>query len=75
MARSPFRSFWYASSIFVLFLALFTPINTSLDGAPGNMYFWFFLGVSVRLADLEVARSAGLRAGHAVYRGGMGQPA
>jgi hypothetical protein len=53
MEYAPGRSVWYASSILVLFIALFMPINTALDSAPANLYFWFFLGVSARLYDLE----------------------
>ncbi len=56
MRASPLRALWCASAVFVVYLAALTPINSALDSAPGNMYFWFFIGLAARLYDDEQKR-------------------
>lgn len=59
MQSSPYAiPFFAAAGVFLLVAALM-PVNTAIDSAPGNLYFWFFLGFAVKLHDMDVAlRSA-----------------
>jgi len=59
MKQSPNSVLWWAIALLVLSIAGVLPISTSIDGAPGNLYFWFFVGVALRLYDIEVARRQG----------------
>lgn len=56
MRNAPSRAIYYAAVLPVAITAFLTPINTSMDSAPGNLYFWFFLGAGIKLCDLEVER-------------------
>jgi hypothetical protein len=56
MARSPVRALWYALAVQVLWMVILLPIGTPLDAAPDNLYFWFFLGLTIRMYDLECVR-------------------
>jgi len=49
---------WYAIALLVLSIFFLMPISTAIDAAPGNLYFWFFLGVMFKFYDLEMARRA-----------------
>jgi len=53
MVHSPLKQIWNAMAIFVLVTILLLPVSTGLDSPPTNIYFWFSLGVLVRLIDLE----------------------
>lgn len=59
MARAASNVLWYSAALLVLAIAALMPISTTIDAAPGNLYFWFFLGTSVKLYDLERARLRG----------------
>lgn len=52
---------WFAFAAFATIVLLLGPVSTPLDVAPGNVYFWFSLGVAAKLYDLErEARAAAL---------------
>lgn len=63
MKKAPSRTLWYGAVLPVAITAFLTPINTSMDAAPGNLYFWFFLGAGIKMCDLEVARRRGAAGG------------
>lgn len=44
---------WYALAVYVLFTILILPVSTAIDHAPSNLYFWFSIGLLIKLADLE----------------------
>lgn len=48
---SSVRILWYALLGYVLVTMLLLPVGTSIDHAPNNLYFWFTLGMLIRLAD------------------------
>lgn len=56
MRTAPANVLWYANALLVLAIAGMMPISTTIDAAPGNLYFWFFLGTALKLYDLEVDR-------------------
>jgi hypothetical protein len=56
MKGSPRTDIWHALAMFIFATAMLSPVGTALDAAPGNLYFWFFLGVAMRLYDMERAR-------------------
>ena len=56
MRTAPFNTVWYAVVLPVMITALLMPISTGIDAAPCNLYFWFFLGVSLKMYDLERLR-------------------
>jgi hypothetical protein len=70
MRDAPTNVLWWASTILVLSIASLLPVGTTIDAAPGNLYFWFFLGAAFKMYDLEVARRQSGRA-----PGAVGQPA
>ncbi len=53
MRRSAAASIWFAFASFVAIAMLISPVSTPLDSAPGNVYFWFSLGLIAKLYDLE----------------------
>ena len=59
MRSAPNATLWYAVALPVITTAMLMPINTGIDSAPTNLYFWFFLGVALKLYDLEIWRRAG----------------
>lgn len=75
MSRSASNVLWYATALLVLSIAGLMPISTSIDAAPGNLYFWFFLGAAIRLYDIEVTRRRGLAAPGALSAPGLGPAA
>ncbi|MBP6716985.1 MAG: hypothetical protein KAY59_08150 [Acidobacteria bacterium] len=62
MRHAPGNVLWYANVLLVLAIAALMPISTTIDAAPGNLYFWFFIGTALKLYDLEVDRRRGLTA-------------
>lgn len=58
MATAPTASIWFALASFIAIVVLISPVSTPLDSAPGNVYFWFSLGVVAKLYDLERWRRA-----------------
>jgi hypothetical protein len=49
----PAIELWHALAVYVLFTILILPVSTAIDHAPSNLYFWFSIGVLIKLADLE----------------------
>jgi hypothetical protein len=47
---------WNAAFVQLLFALGLTLNSTGLDAIPGNLYFWFFVGVAVKMVDLERMR-------------------
>jgi len=59
MRSAPTNALWCAIVLPVLMNGLLTPINTGIDSAPVNLYFWFFLGIGLKMYDLELMRRSG----------------
>jgi hypothetical protein len=55
---APWSPLWYFATALILQIIAFMPTSTVVDSAPGNMYFWFLIGVVVRLADHQRVRVA-----------------
>lgn len=55
MATSPFYVNWLSLALFLLLMVGLLPVGTPIDSSPGNLYFWFFLGMLVKAYDLHVA--------------------
>jgi hypothetical protein len=53
MARAPDGPLWLAFASYVILTVGVMPISTSIDHAPSNFYFWFAIGVLVRMVELE----------------------
>jgi hypothetical protein len=60
---------FHAFGSFIAVTALLSPVSTPLDASPGNVYFWFSLGVVARLYDIERARRGLLADAAPVYGG------
>ncbi len=56
MATAPGRSIWTAIFLQSIMTILLTSNNTGLDAIPGNLFFWFFVGIAVKMVDLERTR-------------------
>lgn len=56
MREAPGRSVWTAIFLQSIMTILFVSNSTVLDAIPGNLYFWFFVGVAVKMVDLERTR-------------------
>jgi hypothetical protein len=56
MRASAAHPIWVAGFLQTIFLLLLTNNGNTLDAIPGNLYFWFFLGVLVKMVDLERTR-------------------
>ena len=54
--NSPIASLWHIVATYVIFAVLLFPIASGIDATPGNLYFWFAIGVLLRIADLEAGR-------------------
>jgi hypothetical protein len=59
MRNAPHKAMWYSVAIPVVITISLLPISTVIDSAPGNLYFYFFLGTAIRLYDLELERRRG----------------
>jgi hypothetical protein len=55
MATSPFNLNWLPLMLFVASTIGLLPVGTPLDASPGNLYFWFFLGMIVKMYDQHLA--------------------
>jgi hypothetical protein len=53
---SPTAMLWYTLAVYVLCTILTLPIGTGIDHVPTNLYFWFSIGVLIKVADLEFRR-------------------
>lgn len=56
MRDAPGRSIWNAMFLFMLLNLALTVNSAGLDAIPLNLYFWFFLGVLIKMVDLERTR-------------------
>lgn len=56
MRNAASHSIWIALFLQTMFTILLTTNSTGLDTIPANLYFWFFLGVAVKMVDLERTR-------------------
>lgn len=56
MRTAPAHPIWVAIFLHIAFTMLLTSNGTALDAIPGNLYFWFFIGVAVKMVDLERTR-------------------
>lgn len=56
MRNASGHSIWAALYLQIMFSILLTSNSTGLDAIPGNLYFWFFVGVAVKMVDLERTR-------------------
>jgi len=64
MARAPDGPLWLAFGAYVLLTVGVMPVSTSIDHAPSNFYFWFAIGVLVRMVELEQWRQWYLTSGN-----------
>lgn len=53
MATSEQAMLWMALAAYILQVCMVLPVSTALDSAPSNFYFWFTLGLLIRMIDLE----------------------
>lgn len=76
MTESPEANYWFFLAAFVIVVIAVLPVNTYIDSAPGNLYFWFSVGTLIRLVELQYWRrwEAGQEAGPEAT-GGAVQPA
>jgi hypothetical protein len=56
MRNAPGLPIWNAGFLQVMAMLLLSMNGTALDAIPGNLYFWFFVGVLVKMVDLERTR-------------------
>lgn len=47
---------WIFIALVILEIIALMPSSTMIESAPGNMYFWFLLGMALRFVDIERAR-------------------
>jgi hypothetical protein len=66
--RAAWSPLWFLLVMLILEIIALMPSNTMIDSAPGNMYFWFLLGMVVRMADLQRAHLATASAAPQPYR-------
>jgi hypothetical protein len=57
MAASPFFVSWLSLTLFILITMGLLPVGTPLESSPGNLYFWFFLGMVVKMYDLQTGNA------------------
>jgi hypothetical protein len=55
MASSQLNLNWLSLALFVLATTALLPVGTPIDASPGNLYFWFFLGMLVKMYDQHIA--------------------
>lgn len=58
MKSSPLIMNWLSLMLFVAATIALLPVGTPIDASPGNLYFWFLLGMIVKMHDLHVAGGA-----------------
>ena len=54
--RAAWSPLWFVMTLLLLEIIALMPSGIMIDSSPGNMYFWFLLGVVVRLGDVQRAR-------------------
>lgn len=57
------RPIWNAGFLMVMATSLLTTNGTALDAIPSNLYFWFLVGMLLKMADLERDRLTALGTG------------
>jgi hypothetical protein len=67
MKQSTALPIWNAIFVQSMLTLVLLPNSTSIDAIPMNLYFWFFVGVGIKMLDLERHRL-----GLAAYQGGAG---
>jgi hypothetical protein len=55
MAASPFNVNWLSLGLYVVSTVALLPVGTPIDASPGNLYFWFFLGMLAKMHDQQVS--------------------
>lgn len=53
MTRAPDGPLWFGLGAWVIVSVLLLPVSTGIDHSPSNFYFWFAIGVLIRLVELE----------------------
>jgi hypothetical protein len=69
-----YQPLWCMMGALVLVIISMMTISTGIDSAPGNLYFWYFIGALVKLADLRRAAriSAAVPSEYPVWATGTG---
>jgi hypothetical protein len=67
MKKSTALPIWNAIFVQSMLTLVLLPNSTSIDAIPINLYFWFFVGVGIKMLDLERHRLA-----LAAHQGGAG---
>ncbi len=55
MVSSPLYVNWLSLALLLASIVGLLPVGTPIDASPGNLYFWFFLGLIVKMYDLHVS--------------------
>jgi hypothetical protein len=56
MGRSPVSMIWYGLAGYILVTVAILPLSSSIDHSPTNLYFWFAIGVLMRIAEIDRMR-------------------
>lgn len=56
MRKAPGLPIWNALFVQSMLTLLLLPNSTGVDAIPMNLYFWFFVGLAVKMVDLERLR-------------------
>jgi hypothetical protein len=51
--NTPAAPIWNAAFLLLMSTLLLTTNSTGLDSIPGNQFFWFFLGVAMKMVDIQ----------------------
>lgn len=54
--RALWSPLWIFLALLILEMIALMPSSAMIDSAPGNVYFWFLIGILVRLVDVEHGR-------------------
>lgn len=55
MTSSPMYVNWLSIALLLAMFVGLLPVGTPIDSSPGNLYFWFFLGLIVKMYDIRAA--------------------
>jgi hypothetical protein len=69
MRRVAVGPIWFFIVVVVFEVIALMPAAAMIDSAPGNLYFWFMIGLAVRMADLARAQAAAPSAANASQPG------
>lgn len=56
MRQAPGLPIWNALFVQSMLTVALMPVSTGVDAIPMNLYFWFFVGLAIKMADLERLR-------------------